>query len=289
MSAFASLIGWLLRSTALIPVAAAQSVSGRANQVANGLLGSFGTGGYVGIVQIIILQVRNILFAIGVLIVIRAGLKLINSQEENNMSTAKRTIASTCVGIMMAFLAERMVDAFYSPGGTWSAGSAAAGAQILSTEVAGILNWALVLVVVVSVLMIVASGLKAIGSFGKEENAAEVKQTVAGVMTGLGLIMLSGIIKVTLGLNPAAVASLPGTPNANAIITKGVAIMTTILQYIGLIAVAVIIYAGILMVLNFGKDDQYEKAKGIVYRAAIGLVIIVLSTTLANFVVRLFD
>lgn len=284
-----SLIGLLLDLPSLIPLAAAQPVSGGANQVAGGLLASFGSGGYVGIVEVVIAGVRNILYAIGVLIVVRAGLKLINSQDENMMSTARRTIASTCVGIMMTALAERMVSAFYDPGGTWSTGSVQTGATILATEIAGILNWVLVLVVVVAILMIVASGLKAIGSFGKEENAQEVKQTVVGVMTGLGLIMLSGAIKATLGLNPAAVASDIGSPSAAPIIRKGVAILTVVLEYLGLAALVVIIYAGILMVLNLGKDDQYEKAKGIIYRAAIGLVIVVLSAVLANFIVTLFD
>jgi len=64
--------------------------------------------------------------------------------------------------------------------------------------------------------------------------------------------------------------------------------ITQILNYflgmLGLVAVAMLIYAGVLMVTAQGNDDQISKAKGIITYAAIGIVVIVLSFTIVQFV-----
>lgn len=278
-----ALIGAMLADTAF-----AQPVSGNANNVASGLVAVFGSGGFLGIVQALIGQIRLIIVIIGVLLIVLSGLRLISSQDDGKMEESKRVIASTCVGVMLAFMAERILSAFYSPGGTWNGGSIGTGANILATEIGGIIDWALVVIVVLSILMIVASGLKAIGSFGKQENAEEVKQTVTGVIMGIGLIMLSGVIKLALGVNAGVAASQLSSPNASVVITRAANIVMAVLQYLGLAAIAVIIYAGVLMVLNFGDEDQFQKGKGIIYRAIIGLVVVLISGIAVRFIVELF-
>jgi hypothetical protein len=64
--------------------------------------------------------------------------------------------------------------------------------------------------------------------------------------------------------------------------------ITTIINYflglLGLIAVAFLIYAGILMVTAGGNDEQVTKARKIIMYAVIGIVIILLSYTVVTFV-----
>jgi hypothetical protein len=79
------------------------------------------------------------------------------------------------------------------------------------------------------------------------------------------------------GEQPAAAAG--GTLGQN---------ITTIINYflglLGLIAVAFLIYAGVLMVTAGGNDEQITKARKIIMYAVIGIVIILLSYTVVTFV-----
>lgn len=61
-------------------------------------------------------------------------------------------------------------------------------------------------------------------------------------------------------------------------------ILNYALGFLGLIAVAFIIYGGILLVTSAGSDDAMGKAKKILTYAAIGIVIIMLSYTIVTFV-----
>ncbi|MBU1017982.1 pilin [Patescibacteria group bacterium] len=64
--------------------------------------------------------------------------------------------------------------------------------------------------------------------------------------------------------------------------------ITTIINYflglLGLIAVAMLIYAGVLMVTAGGNDEQVTKARKIIMYAVVGIVIILLSYTVVTFV-----
>ena len=56
------------------------------------------------------------------------------------------------------------------------------------------------------------------------------------------------------------------------------------LGLLGLIAVAFLIYAGVLMVTAGGNDEQVSKAKTTITYAVIGIIIILLSYTIVTFV-----
>ena len=79
------------------------------------------------------------------------------------------------------------------------------------------------------------------------------------------------------GAPPAAAAQ--GTLGQN---------ITTIINFflglLGLIAVAFLIYAGVLMVTAGGNEEQVNKAKKIIMYAVAGIIIILLSYTIVTFV-----
>ncbi len=76
-------------------------------------------------------------------------------------------------------------------------------------------------------------------------------------------------------------------PNAVSQDTLGGTI-TTLINYIlgilGLIAVAFVIYAGVILVTAGGDDGAIDKAKKIITYALVGIVIIMLSYTIVTFV-----
>lgn len=289
----------------LIPQAFASDLNTWANAVGfnggNGLVAAFDgcttlqidaslCNGYTPIAAFIIIQARNIIYAIGVFVLVRSGLRLIVSQEDDKLNKAKRTIAATCVGIILAHLAQQFAKAFFAPGGVWNPGTAEDGAEIIALEVTGIINWVLMLIVVVAILMIVASAIKGISSFGKEEGEKEVRQTIAGVITGLGLILLSGAIKVTLGLLPGTGIDDPTDNDTDplAIVRIGVDVVINILMFLALAAIAVIIYAALVMILNLGNEDQFKKGKDIIVRVLIGLVVILFSVVVVTLIKVVF-
>ncbi len=273
-----SLIGYF------IPAAHAQ-ISNIANYVSNDLSPGFGPdGGFVGIAVFLRGQILLIVAPVAITLIVRAGSRLINSQEDDKLTKAKNTIASVCVGIMLAYVSDRLVNAFFAPGGGWSDGSAIAGANILTTEIAGALDFFTSMAVILSILIIIVSGLRAVTTFGKDDGPAMIRQSVMGVVTGLLLMAVAGSIKAALGLSEDVIAAFPTGSTPSPIIVTGVNIVLALLGFTSLIAFAVIVYAGMRMVLNWGNEENYTKGKDLIFRAVIGLVIMLLSGTAVVFI-----
>ena len=66
-----------------------------------------------------------------------------------------------------------------------------------------------------------------------------------------------------------------------------VSVLNYFLGFLGLLAVAFIIYAGILMVTSAGDDEGVTKGRKIILYAVIGIIIIFLSWTIVNFVAKI--
>ncbi|MFH0770665.1 MAG: hypothetical protein V1926_04795 [Candidatus Peregrinibacteria bacterium] len=64
-------------------------------------------------------------------------------------------------------------------------------------------------------------------------------------------------------------------------------IMTTILSYMALVAVVVIVIAGIRLVISSGDEGAVDKAKKTILYAAIGLILILLASAIVNLISRL--
>ncbi len=64
-------------------------------------------------------------------------------------------------------------------------------------------------------------------------------------------------------------------------------LINSILAILGLVAVAFLIYAGVLMVTAGGNDEQVGKARKVITYALVGIIIIVLSWTIVSFVAGL--
>ncbi len=76
----------------------------------------------------------------------------------------------------------------------------------------------------------------------------------------------------------------PGTTCGDDFRQTVISYINYFLGFLGLAAVAVIIYAGVLMVTSAGDDEQTGKGKTIIMWAVIGIVIVLLAYSLVNFV-----
>jgi uncharacterized membrane protein YjgN (DUF898 family) len=63
-----------------------------------------------------------------------------------------------------------------------------------------------------------------------------------------------------------------------------VKIIVAVLNFLAVIAVAVVVIAGFYLVLSLGEDDGKEKAKKTIFYTLIGLVVILLARVIVGFV-----
>lgn len=280
----------LLRLLSLVTLpqeAQAQDLGGVITTVGGGLFTSFSgagwSGGIEGIAGGVVAAIWGVILPTGIFLVVRAGMSLVMSEDEGKLSTAKRTISATLIGIMLVFISQELVKAFYTEGLL-----NAAGAPRLNATVYGLVNWFLVAMAALGVLMIIVSVIRAIGSFGKEEELANIRQTIFGIATGILMISLLPAIKLTLGVTDLQPLGAAGSnSDATAIIEAVASIVSNLLLFLALIAVTVIIYAGIRMIVNLGNDDEYGNSKSLIVRALIGLIVILLSYTAVAFVISI--
>ncbi len=291
---FFSLIGAL--AVLLTPTTAfGQLLTEAVNRVSRGQLNSNFVGGsgvfmLVNLAMFFINRVSTLIYIAGVYVLVRSGIKMINSQDDDKLSKAKRTMSASLVAIMLAFLTPRFIDAIYGGitvgnpgaiGGTIIEGNAAVGATVLSVEILGIINWVLVLVVPLAIAVIVASCLQAVACFGKEDDVQKIRQSVMGVAGGLLLFILAGAIKVGLGLRNGEAM---GRPDAGALIVRVSLVVSQALYFLGYIATAVIVYAGVLMMLNMGNEEEFKKSRTLIVRALMGLAIVFVSVMIIRIV-----
>ncbi len=274
----------------LVPTAHAQ-LSDVANFVSNGLVPFFsgdGEGGggamaYSGIAGFLLEQSKNIVWIFAVLLLVRSGIKLIYGQSEERFEEAKRAIANGLMAVVLVYLTSSLVNAFIRMGGSWDPTS---GSAIFTTEMLGIVRWVQVLVAVLAVGMIVAAVFSAMLSIGSDDALSRIRRAVFGAAAGILILGIDVAFRATFGL---AYYAIPAGPSPYPIIYRALLIISYILGFMALVAVCVVIYAGIMMILSLGNEDQFTKARSLILRALLGLFVILTSYVIVGFVIQAFS
>lgn len=291
----------------LMPMtAAAATIRGTVTKVGawlpGGIAGGPGCTGamaceFVDIVGTFMQNARPLVFIGAVFVITIAGFRMVTTEEEESFTKSKRIISAALTGVVLSYLVEPLVNAFYGGltgelGGIFGGigigaipqGNVEAGAAVLYPEIIGLINWSLVIIGTLAVFMIIISGLKAMTKAGGEEGIETMRRTVLYVIGGVLIILFRFAINATFGLPTTAPAD-PGTPTMAPVLAAVVKIVNFVLSFAAIVAVAVIVYAGLMMILNLGNEDQYTKAKTLIYRVLIGLVVIIVSLAVVNFVI----
>lgn len=276
----------------LVPTAHAQ-LSEVATFVSNGLLPNFsgiglyeGGGGamaYAGIAGFLLQQVKNIVWIFAVLLVVRSGIKLIYGQSEERFEEAKRALANGLMAMVLIFLTSSLVDAFIRVGGSWEPYG---GSSIFTTEMLGIVRWVEVLVAVIAVAMIVIAVFAAMFSVGTDDALTRIRRAVFGAAAGILILGIDVAFRATFGL---AYFAIPGGPSPFPIIVRALIIISYILGFMALIAVIIVIYAGIMMILSLGNEDTFKASRSLIFRALLGLFVILTSYIIVGFVIQAFS
>ncbi|TSC57344.1 MAG: Uncharacterized protein Greene041619_1216 [Candidatus Peregrinibacteria bacterium Greene0416_19] len=246
------------------------------NVVGGGLpslpVGSGGTAAFVGLAQLFVVRFRTLILWIAFLMIVIAGIRMIVGQEDDAVDKAKAIISACVSGVILSYLVEPFVVGFYGARGEAVRG----GNVVVENEIVGLINWALVIIAPIAVAMIIVSAAKAFLKAGSDEGVTEMRKTIVNVLIGM----------IILAARMAIVYAVGGTlrPHPNWIIGIVVGIMGVVLGFMALVAATVVIYAGIRMVLSFGKEDEFTKAKSLIIRAVVGLIVILVSLSLVQFV-----
>lgn len=250
-----------------------ETAHAQVSAVINGLMSGGGVQSANNIITTVEAAGRSLVTVVSVLMLVRAAAKMIGSTSDDKMEEGRRSVLTTVMGIILVNLSYAMVTAFWGQGEADLSG----GAQKLNQEILGLVHWAQVLVGILAVLMIVVSAFKVIASFGKDDAADEMRRGVLGGGVGVFLIVFE-----TLILN--AIGGANGSASPTGLISLVMTGVGRLMIYIATLAVIVIIYGGIMMLLRPGSDEQYEKTKALIGRVVIGLIIILFSYFVINFI-----
>ena len=230
--------------------------------------------------------IRNLIGAIAIILIIISGIRMIFAQgEESIITDQKRSITYAIVGLVAILLIERMIDIIYGPAGVVRVELSTDVESAFSTEVYGLINFIRAIIASVAILFIIISGLKSITAGGEEEKITKQKRAVVWIVVGLALLavdrtIVDNFFKIpTQQTDPELVDKIQAG-NVTAIINMIGTVIQFALGFVGLIALAALIYGAGMMIANYGNDEMVQKAKKIVKSAVIGIIIIISAYTL---------
>jgi len=234
-------------------------------------------------------QGRLLIGALAFITIIVAAFTLIIRQSEEALTTARRTVLGVVVGLFLVFTSEQFVDALYG-GFTIDAGEVLsdpsnidAGTLILSEELFGILRWGETIVAIVAIGLLVAEAVMVLASFGSEQALQKANRAVLYTILGILLIVFDRMIATIFGYTQ--IGALPGAPDASIFIVEIFGFVRLVLGLVAIVAIAVIIYAGFLMMGSFGNDELITKSRTILINAIIGFLLIAVAFTIVHFVI----
>lgn len=217
--------------------------------------------------------------------IVVAGLTLMLSENEGAIDKAKKTLIAVIIGgiivVVILFFAGdartlvlQFYNPVYNPGTTTITGTF--NPNTLGLESEGVAQWLMGMAAMVGIVIIIIATLRAVTSFGGDEASyTAVRSSIVQVVIGLIVISAAYIFKAVFFTTKDPILII-------AFVTQK---MLIVLAIITTIAVGVLVYAGLRMVLSFGREDEYTAARSLAIRVVVGLLVIILSYALV-FIVR---
>lgn len=221
-----------------------------------------------------------LLLPVAIVAIVIMAMILLMSTDEGALGKARTGIGIVIGGVMFAELSPVIVRIFSgSYGGGFGIFGIGSLPQEFVIQVLGIKGFVETFAVVVAVGVIIGSCLRAILSFGDEANYTNARRSLFHAVAGIVVLLLIPAIENALFVNRTS----------NGLLVFIFLVMKFILGFITLIMVAIIIYAGVLLILNFISEQNIDRAKGIILRTIIGLVLVLFSLALVQFVLTVFS
>ena len=135
-----------------------------------------------------------------------------------------------------------------------------------------------------AVVVIVIAGISMVVGVGDDAAKDKAKKTIGYAIGGLLVIFFAGAI-VQLVISETGSGDLFGNATGAVDIRVAVVdILKAVLRFMGLVAVVVIVIAGIMLVVSGGEDSAKDRAKKMILYAVIGLIVIALASAIVSFI-----
>ncbi|MCB9808688.1 hypothetical protein H6770_05560 [Candidatus Peribacteria bacterium] len=239
----------------------AQFLGKDAATAVGGSLSGVASGGFGDIAAQVALKALPFVNTIAVLVIVIAGMLAVVAQDENRIANARKVVAMSIVGIILINIAVRIKEAYIVAFNFDLGANPTGGATILSTEIFGVIKFLETPLVVIAITTIIVYGLKAVLDYNGEQGIQSFRKAVFSILMGI-LIITTKVILAT--------AVTTGDPTG--IIDPAVRTLFTIVGFVGLIAVVIIVIAGIYLIVNLADEGRAEKTKKIIISIATGLI-----------------
>lgn len=246
-----------------------------------------GTRGIVLLIKRVIRFLQYVFGSIGVVFIFIAGYRLLiaGGQIEEVATAQKKNVQWILIGFVVITIADQVVNnVFFRNEGAFldNPVAAQAAAQEGVKYLRQIVDFFVAFVGTVAVLAIIVSGMRMVMSPGNEEVINAQKKVFMWAAIGLVMISLADrIIYIFYGD-----AGQKGI-NVQAGLVEIAGFTNYILMFLGVIAAASLVYAGILIIANFGNAEVTSKAKKVVIDVIIGVAIAFSAYTIVSAIVRL--
>lgn len=243
------------------------------------------------IVQTVARVMRNLIAGLAVLWIIISGVRMVLAEgDESKITEQKRSITYVLIGLGAILLIERGIALIYgAPGADRGLSTEGPG---LSEEIYGIISFAKALLATFVVVMVIIAGIKTIASEGDEEKIKNQRKSIVWLIVGVVIILVNRFVIENLYIQPVA-AQLKGAEkgaitadNVKNIINLLMTVIQFALGFVGLIAFAILIYAGGQMITNFGDNEAVEKSKKTIKNALMGIVLIIAAFAIVSTVIK---
>lgn len=221
---------------------------------------------------------------VAALVIVVAGFTLMLSHDEGQLQKANKTIIAVIVGgviiTLMLLLGgnySTLISYFYNGTASFNVLSGLPAVQ-LQTE--GVASWLMSMAVVGAVVIIIIGMLEAVFSFGADEAAyTKIRTAILHIVLALLVMIGAKIIREVF-----FVIHEP-SPLMAFMLSK----LLIVLGIITFIAVAILIYAGVRMIVSFGREEDFTAAKSLMIRVIVGLIVIAISFSLVWIVTSVFN
>lgn len=211
--------------------------------------------------------------------------------------TTWHIIAAVALGITVGLVPELTMAQFYNgPGIVGGINQAEAVGGVtgrgLRQVILDLLFAVLVFMGLAAVVVIVIAGIWLVVSVGDESAKEKAKKIILYAVVGLIIISLAAaivlfIINATGG--GGIFGPVPDIGTGTDIRTTVLGIIKGILNFMALVAVVVIVIAGIYMVVSLGDEQAKDRAKRIILYTVVGLLIILFASAIVGFVSSITD
>lgn len=238
----------------------------------------------------IVSSVTPLIATIAVAAIVVLGIRMVSSTDEGALTKMRTTMAAIVIGLFMTLLAPNIINIFYYDQAIGGGGFGLVANQWrVRIELLGIGKWFQALAVIIAVFTIIISAFRAIVSYGDEGSLTAVKrQVIYGVVGILVIIFAVPFDFVGGNTNTPAEETLFDFRSPNALIEFIFYYVNLFLGFLLSVMVAVLIYAGLLMIFNLGDDSRIEQAKGIFRRSITGLLLVLFSAVITRIVLFFF-